>query len=448
MSATINYVSSVHIGTGTNSSATTLAGIQKGDLFLVNASTMAVLTGTSAAALTQQDRVFVASGIAPGQFHKSIAFGIKDIERLGYGGTKYAAPTTQRSYVGYNELTATGALSIADQTEYTLDIVIKDDQRVQGQKQTRELYSFLSYIGALQYQAAFGVAGEFGIKSMNGSYKRYKGRFVDMEVVSNATTLGTNVNSVQVVKGSRQLIFNGVPTFGAGPTTIAPGMYLAFTNSDATVGHYLVTEVTGDVVIIDQPFNNNSATLAAGQVAYYTTTQAGTANYGFRITAQSVIWNNIDTYEIVAFDASFFPSLDTSITDLNSAPYTMTTAPFGGLGYFRQVYDLEYFAAGNNGINSRTRWYDADINPPALTDVSGATTYNLMTINLWTEALTDFQNRRKYPVNITVAIPKLNNPPVTGTQEYQTGAANTLNFTGIVNAFLATVGGLPVINFT
>ena len=160
MSSTKNYVNTVHIGSGTNSGATTLATIQKGDLFLVNAKTMEVLDGTSVATLTQNDSVFIASGIGRvGEFRLSEKIVGREVTQ--YAGTEFIESKNQLTYVGYNALAGAGSLPIEEEVEYQLNIVILDDQRVHGQKQTRELYNYTSGVGATQAEVAFAISSLF-----------------------------------------------------------------------------------------------------------------------------------------------------------------------------------------------------------------------------------------------------------------------------------------------
>lgn len=449
MSSTKNFVNTVHVGSGTNSGASTLATITKGDLFLVDASTMIPLTAAQASALTANDTVYIASGVgAVGEFKLSEKF--KGSEVKLFNGTTYAAPVKQRTYVGYNEVAGSGSLPAVDETEYTMNIVIKDDQRVHGQKQTRELYNYETGVGATQAQTAFAIASLFGIRSLNGNYKQYNGRFVDMEVVGDAASQGVSDNAVSVVKGSKRIVFATAAEYDTAGYSVTVGDYLTFDNADGTIGHYQVEAVDGLIVTLDQPYAGETRTVAAGDSDYYLAAQAAAADYGFRITSQDVDWNGIDTYEIVAFDVAFFQSNDTDVASTSTAATVTTTAePFMGAGYWQQVYDMEYFAQGYSGVNSRTRWYDAPaLNPAFCVDQTGATTYNILNVTSEKGYNTDFQNRGSFPVSAQVAIPKLAATSTNGTQEHTAvDGTGHLNFARICENFFNGVLGLGEIDF-
>jgi hypothetical protein len=413
---------------------------------------MVPITQATVGALTKNDSVFIASGVGGvGEFHLSDA--IKGDLVTQYGGTTFAARANQRSYVGFNEVTAAGTLPISAEAEYRFTIVIKDNQRVHGQKQTRELYNYEAGLTPTANQAAFAMASLFGIRSMNGNYKQFNGRFVDMEVVSDAASQGVSDNAVDVTYGSKRITYTTAAEYGAGAYTVAVGDYLTFDNADGTKGDYLVQAVDGLIVTLDQPYNGATKTVAAGDSDYYLEAQAVAANYGFRIDSQTVTWNNIDTDEIVAFDASYFDISDTDISTPveGAAPYARTVAPFGGAGHFRQVYDLEYFAQGNIGVNSRMRWYDSlALNPAALTDVTGATSYNMLSITFDKSKLGNFQSKDNHPCAVNIAIPNIapGGASVTGNQEHTAAAGTTvLNLAYILNQYFATTLGFVAVDF-
>jgi hypothetical protein len=400
--ATLNQVNTVFVDNGAAVAAvsTTLSSLAPGQFALVDANSMLALdvagVGTN---LNAKSTVYIAVGEVGGGF--KLTNPIKGDSVKKYDGTGYSAAVNKILNVG------TGGLPIANETEYELIVLINDDQRPHGQKQTRDVYSYTTSSAATQLELAIAINSLFWMRSQNGSIKEYNDRFVSLNVVGSSAFATNFDNGFTATEGSKILEFGGTGAKYSTGSDIAVGDYLKIqvTNvNGATVEYvWLVAGVDGATVTLDTPFNFASGAYAntTGQAIVEAT--ADDDNYSFDIAGltPSDSWNGIDTYEVVDFDSSFFAS-DNPGNDGDQAAVTVVNALEAGIGTGYQVHDMEYAAQGYLGVNSRTRWFDNNINPA--TDAVVTNAYDIVTIAYEKEFLGDFQQTLTSPCTATLAL--------------------------------------------
>jgi hypothetical protein len=412
-------VNFVGIGDGANTNGvTTLPGIKKGDLFLLKEDMSIVTTASAAASIPAAGKVFVAQGTGDGTFRLSAP--IQGSAVTKYESAAYAAPTLKTVYLGYNG--TTGNINIADETEYTLNVLMLDDKRIYDQKQTRELFNVVTGVSATRSELAYDILKLFYTRVQNGTNKSLNdGRFVDLCVVADSADVDI-AQTATVVKGSKYVTYGGAHGLAVGDV-----VRFGTATTDAT---YLVSSVISSTVVkLDSPYNGTSTTLSSGSTGKVTVT--GSTKFGFKLVSQTVKWNGIDTFEYTDFDAVFVESnpLDTQTPVIK----TVATPAFGGVGTPRQVYDYEFFAQGYSGVTSRTEWYDSKINPQSAVDFNA--TYSVINIEADTINRGDFMHLKQNPIAIHLFAP-------TGTAQFTNSGDNFLD---ILNGYFNGVLGFTEI---
>jgi hypothetical protein len=423
MGSTINYVNTVHIGSSAAVAAngTRLTALAKGQLALVNATTLTALNVAGAEGLSRGSTVYIASGNGDGTFKLSTPISGEGVDV--YKGTSYVAPVQKNITVG-KEGTSYD-LPAESETEYTLNILIRDDQRPHGQKQTVERYNYKTNASATSGEVAFAISSLFAMKNGNGVKKEFNNRFVSLGVISSVTGGTAETEDVNAQFGSKILSYAGAPD-------VVEGQYLAITADDSNGTSkqyvYLVVKVDAinNVVELDTPFMQTTGLVAAADVLIRTSSAQLAGNHAFDIIGlvPSDDWNGIDEYEVVDFEASYFASGNTDL-DGEEAITEVVAKLKPGAGSPYQVHDLAYDAQGYQGVNSRTRWYDNNINPD--TGVNFAAGYDTITIVHKGKYLTDFQNFDNAPLSTTIVM--------------EDGSAQATGFTAILNGFFNTVLG-------
>lgn len=432
MSSNVNRVNTVHIGDGVNSAAAatlTLPTIAKGDLVLLDDKYQVIGTNADALNLGINATVYVAVGIASGEAIISSPIVGGMVSKVG--SSKYAPALPQIDYIGFNG--TGGSFTVNDESEYQLNIVTLDDQRVHGQKQTVERYNYTTDSDATQEELAFGIAFLFGQRKANGTNKTFNGRFVKLEVLTNGAFTASD-NDVAVVQGSTRIVFNTAAEYGTG-TPYAAGDLIRLGGTGATEAVYKIDSVSGTTVTLTTPYQGTSGTILAANSGNV----AANGDFGFKITALTPVWNGIDTYEYMKFDVSMY-----DVKRSSSAPFTVTKAQkaYGGVGTYREVYDAEYFAQGYQGVNSRTEWWDKAFSRTPEFNADATKTYNVISVEFTGTERTDFQNTRTNPKSVQIYIPVVSTPPVDGEQAFNAGD----EFVHIFNGFFGASGALKFDN--
>lgn len=143
-------------------------------------------------------------------------------------------------------------------------------------------------------------------------------------------------------------------------------------------------------------------------------------------------WNKIDTFELVMFETAIGVVahaggvIDSTVEEGASSLVKFT--PPTGNGY--QVFDLVYFAQGYSGVNSRTRWFDSNINPENEAVVTES--YDVITIGFDTAYRKDFQDVGRAPKSANLC--------------FVAGGTQSTGFVDILNDYFADVVGFDPVS--
>jgi hypothetical protein len=428
MSSNVNYVNTLHIG---SSEAAALVGtvapsLKKGQLALIDAKTGAALDVAGAEALTRNSTVFVATGLGGGYSRLSTPIQGKLVER--YAGTPFTPSVQKRIKVGKSDA-STFTFIPEDETEYQLNILINDDQRPHGQKQTRDQFHYTTGSGATSGEVCIAIASLFGMKWANGTFKTYGERWVNLVVVSDIAGATAETSDANGIFGSKVLKLTGAPVVAAGEFLTITGVN---SNGETLNSVHLVTKVdaTNNIVFLDSVFPFETGLVSAGDLNSNDAATQLAANHAFDIIGlvPSDDWNGIDEYEVVDFDAALYATKNTQL-DGQEADVFVVDELVSGTGSPYQVYDLEWDTAGYNGVNSRFRWFDNNINPDTGVDFSKG--YGMISIVYSSGQIGDFQDKMFSPLKTDIALEK-DSPQAT-------------DFLAILDAFFGTVlGGEPI----
>jgi len=415
-----NKVGPVLIGDGLNvalPSATTLATIQKGDLFVVNEAGGIVVNVAAASAISRNSGVRIVQGTGPGKFDKTPL--IRGIYTSKYNGNVYAAPAEQLTYVGFNAVSGLGTIAVLDNTSYELRSLYLDDRRIHGEKQTLDVFNYTTpATGSSLSNLAFGILSntEQRFYNLPGGTANIK-----YEVVSNGTytvetpTL-TVVNQSNIVTAS-------------GATTVVAGDTIRIGGAGASFAIYTVKSVAGTAITLNNLYAGASgAAIPFGKMTVQTL-------FGFKLTGLPVAPNSVDTYTKVQFTSSFGITND----DSNYVTVADITKTFNGQGYWEQVKDAEYFAQGYKGVMNRTL-FPVPTYPAYF--VAGAN-YDTVVIEYTDVVNGNFQDTATVPLQTTIYIPQVTVPAATGEQA---GYTTVTDFVAILNGYFATVVGFSPIN--
>ena len=418
-----NNVNRVLIGDGTNSGViTTLPGIQKGDLIVLNEKGVPVTTNAAAAALPKFERIVIAVGIAPGR--ATLSSPIQGNTASAYEGVDFRAPAEQVSFIGYNGTAGTG-LTIDASTEYRLRISIQDDARTHGQRQTLMDYNYVGGATASASGAIDNIACQYAQKEYGVSYMSDK---VKLERVSDGTftAFGAGANAT-VTKGS-----DIITTAVAQAVTV--GSYIRIGGTTDSVGIYKVIEqVDGSTLKIDTAYLGENEVVLVASIGI----MSAQTEYGFKLTgiAQEALLSRganepYDQYEWILFKAFFSEADDRTIE--SAATYTLATNVDPGNGYWKQIAEREEDAKGYLGdTNKRMFWanrIDSVVDP--------SVSYDTLVVTHEESMKGDFQGNYQAPLKTEIYIPN--------------GADQGLNsgdeFVHILNGFFGTLG-FPAIVF-
>ena len=409
-----NYVNRVCIGDGSNSGATTLPGIQKGDLIVLDEKGNVISTNAAAAALPKFERIVIAAGIGPGM--AILSSPIQGNTVSAYEGKDYVAPAEQVTFLGYNGTAGTG-LIINPDTEYRLRICIEDDGRTNGQRQTLSDYNYVGGATADAKDAAAVIACYYAQKDYGVNYMGDK---VKLErVTDGAAPAGT----ASVVKGSKAVTFSGAVTGTVGDEVEIDGAtYL--------IGKVIsATEVELDVPYVGE---TDAAAPAAGD-------KTGVTEWGFKLTSipQEALLSRTanepwDQYEWILFKGYFNEADDRSFE--SAAINTEAVKVNPGNGYWKQVAEREEAAKGYLGDTSKRRFHDTRIDSVVQVDVE----YDSVVITHADIHRGDFQDTYNAPLKTEIYIPN-------GSDQ---GLNSGDNFVHILNGFFSDVLEFPPIVFS
>ena len=258
---------------------------------------------------------------------------------------------------------------------------IKDDQRQQSNRPTKEAFFYKTDSSATAKELAFAFAGKIqnSINSVNTN------AYVTATVLTNGTFTALTNNAT-------------VSQFGKTVTSIAHGLVVGdnvrIGGTAATFAVYEVETTTANSFTIKGRYMGASGTVLAANIGKIT---ADTL-VGLQITGRAIAYNNIDYYQKVDFDASLFPTsgsgFEVLITPVVSTPYGF------GQGFWQQVRDAEYDAQGYAGITNRIQFPQSVTNP--LTRAVVGNTYNSVVIEHWSWEETSLQRMVSKPLTTEI----------------------------------------------
>lgn len=424
-----NNVNRVLIGDGTNSGPIThISGIQKGDLFFLDEKGNIVPDVATAQALPKHERVKIAVGIGPGEAILSSPIQGNTVSK--YEGTTYVAPQEMVTYLGYNGTAGTG-IAVTEGTEYRLRVLINDDQRTNGQRQTLADANYT----APTNDAIDTISPLVCLFTQTDYTHNYFQDKVCVEKVADAVGAAV-VGGVDVIAGSDLIT---VPTGLV--TTVGTGLRIG--GSAFSFPVFIVDEIVSvnaggsgvDVFKVDQAYTGPTATAIAADAFDAT---AGAIEWGIKLTGkpQTSFINRgenepLDEYEWIIFEGAF-----TDANDLASTQYaaleTVDTQANPGQGYWKQVADREEHAKGYLGDTSKRRFHDKRIDSNTEVGVG----YDSVIITHADVHGGNFQDTYRAPLKTETYIP-------TG----GTGQGDPAGFIGILNGFFSDVLGFGAITF-
>ena len=336
-------INQVMVGDGANV-GTTLAGITKGDLFLLNESGSIIATNAAAAALPKNATVQIAVGVEKDYAVLSGPISGRDV--VGYEFQDTVAKSEQVTYLGYDGTTITGIASDPN-TEYRLRVLIKDDARPNGQRPSLIDVNYKTGSSTTQKELAYSVACLFGQKDYG---ENYASNFVKLERISDGT-FAALTNNATVTKGST--------TVSSTAHGLLAGDVVRIGGTGATEAVYIVASATTNAFELDIAYKGESGTVLAANIGKLT----AITNWGFKLTGleqDSKVYRAanepLDIYQWINFEA-VFTEADDGASDQYSAK-TSTTLANPGQGYWKQVAQSEEYAKANRGDQSKRLYFD------------------------------------------------------------------------------------------
>ena len=326
-----------------------------------------------------------------------------------YKAHDYSAPVEQVSYIGYVG-SGIESITVANNTDYLVRVLLKGITAQYGDKLMYKFGAYRSSASATQREIALGIAS-----NLTTNFKREKlqngDQLVKFEVLSSGTSIATSGGTISVVNGDTTINMLSTGTDGGYYDTdgamIAIGDYIRLGHATATTTPvYKVINVTGGgaataVVTLDRPFEGTTnATLAAASAGVMSAANAAAALYwGIACTGidRSKFKAGVFNYEKVRFELQ--------LQEFGSTIVTNSTTPSEGIGYYKEIQELEWFFKGNrfhSGLRLGTP-------PPTFTsDVSTTTNYALFVIEYYDASYDGINATPKSPGSVIIAVPTAN----------------------------------------
>ena len=326
-----------------------------------------------------------------------------------YKAHDYSAPVEQVSYIGYVG-SGTESITVANNTDYLVRVLLKGITAQYGDKLMYKFGAYRSSASATQREIALGIAS-----NLTTNFKREKlqngDQLVKFEVLSSGTSIATSGGTISVVNGDTTINMLSTSADGgyynANGAMIAIGDYIRLGHATATTTPvYKVINVTGGgantaVVTLDRPFEGTTnATLAAASAGVMSAANAAAALYwGIACTGidRSKFKAGVFNYEKVRFELQ--------LQEFGSTIVTNSTTPSEGIGYYKEIQELEWFFKGNrfhSGLRLGTP-------PPTFTsDVSTTTNYALFVIEYYDASYDGINATPKSPGSVIIAVPTAN----------------------------------------
>lgn len=326
----------------------------------------------------------------------------------------YEVPTDGLITFGYNGTSST-IPTPSNSTEYMLKVLIKDDQRDHGNKPTVQTYNYTTDASATAGELAFGFAKQVQRDTYSGNSNSY----VFAWVIANGTYVALT-NNATVTQFSNRIVST------AHGVAVGDIVKIGGTTTSTPV-YKVATVVDANTFTIEGLYMGTSGTVLAANILLNT---VAPTSYGLQLKGRDPNTGRFyyDPYTKVYFTAGMGLAENLGTTSL-IAP-VVTTPTFEGIGFWRQVKDLELEALGYEGITTRTSWYEnAGIN--ALPRVTTNNTYNLVSIEFDNQGYLGTQYSAEYPMQLTVAFYSSSAP---------TASTKQTNFQDILESLAESVG--------
>lgn len=257
-----------------------------------------------------------------------------------YSGANPVSAQQQVISVGYNGTTGSIDLSTASKL---FKISYKHNQLVWSEQVFKRVYETS---GSTQAKVASDISEQINFMSLpalNGVYST--GDYVSAVMLCNhagAAITGT-ATTLTVTKGSNTAVMDNTHN-------LTSGDYVRIGGTGTTNPVYRVQSVNGNTITLGSPYQSGSNAIPIAFVEIITAAQASTAAFGFMLEGLPLTWsinpaaNN--RYEIVSFDVH--PG-----TGWGSTTITNVQDPILGRGLLPQVTEIEWFALGFEGLQSR-----------------------------------------------------------------------------------------------
>lgn len=360
---------------------TTRQTIINGDILIFNKNST-LLTGTpTPISADGNDVIYVAQGVSTGRGLDSFPITIRNITNVRIG--TYSAPTDKVITFGYNGTSGT-IPAPNNSTEYALNINILDDQRIEGNRPTRQYYSFISDSTATAKELAVAFAGKV---NRDASSSRNTNSYVTASMLTDGTFTALTNSATVAQYGS---------TINSTAHSLTAGQFIRIGGTTSTFPVFMVnTIIDANNFTITGSYPNASGVIANTNIGVIT---ADTV-VGLQLTGKPIIYNGIDLYQKTNFIASLYDTSTTGFTVLSTP--TTSTPLFYGQGYWQQVRDQEYFAQGYFGITNRIQFPGSVNMQPATRSVVG-NTYNSVVIEHYSEEETSLQHVVKKPLTTEI----------------------------------------------
>lgn len=365
----LNYVNRVHVGlaSGADNGVTTLAGLGRGDILVLDSEMTPIVAAPSDNAGPRKSfYVALGTGFPASPFILSAPIFGDQVTSANSKATRAAADQVTTVTVPVP--------AIGDVAEVV--IAFKDRLRLIANRQSRlvltaeaasiDVYDLASALaGQAQYSAPY--SDPYGIR---------------VDVTATGTTTVSD-NTVTVTQGSKVITYDTAATHDTG-TPIIVGDVIAFDDID-----YKVVKVDTLVLTLDRAFQAASeAAFTAADIDIKKTITAASLT----ITGTDSPYNNpeIDVYEKPVFEVGS-SQVGAVVADVTDADL--------GQGIARQVKKMEFDAQSYLGNSNLIQWPIPTFDYHA---VEG-TAYNVYQITSYDEHEGDLQNMMKSPVGLTIA---------------------------------------------
>lgn len=257
-----------------------------------------------------------------------------------YSGAKPVPAQEQVISVGYNGIT--GSIDLSTPSKL-FKISYKHNQLVWSEQVFKRVYETS---GSTQAKVASDISEQINFMSLpalNGVYST--GDYVSAVMFCNhagAAIIGA-ATTLTVTKGSNTAVMDNTHN-------LTSGDYVRIGGTGTNNPVYRVQSVNGNTITLGSPYQSDSDAIPIASVEIITAAQASTAAFGFALIGLPLTWsinpaaNN--RYEIVSFDVH--PG-----TGWGSTTITNMQDPILGSGLLPQVAEIEWFALGFEGLQSR-----------------------------------------------------------------------------------------------